>query len=110
MSCRISILLSCGGEKSPKLDGQHNAGAAVTPALTALSNRMTHTPLSYTDPRHEGIESERKAFLLNVARGCAVEVSGDRGPEYRWTAGPKGAVIRHEGEGTRGPGQMSSES
>lgn len=47
---RIFILLSCGGEKSLKLDGQHNTGAPVTLALTAFSNRMTHTPLSYTNP------------------------------------------------------------
>lgn len=35
-ACRIFILLSCGGEESPKPDGQHNTGAPVTLALTAF--------------------------------------------------------------------------
>lgn len=93
IACRIFILLSCGGGKSLKLDGQHNTGAPVTLALTALSNRMTHTPLSYTTPHqrththtctdHGGIESERKAISANVAGAGAVEVNGDEGPEYR---------------------------
>ena len=98
IASRIFILLSCGGEKSLKLDGQHNTGAPVTLALTAFSNRMTHTPLSYTNPRprthehahHRGIESERKAFLLNVAGAVLWRSTGTGGPEYRWTARPKG--------------------
>lgn len=49
IALRLFVLLSCRGEKSLKLDGQHNTGAPVTPALTALSNRVTPTPLSYTN-------------------------------------------------------------
>lgn len=49
IACRIFILLSCGGEESLKPDGQHNTGAPVTLALTAFSNRMTHTPPSCTN-------------------------------------------------------------
>lgn len=48
VACRVFILLSYGGEESPKLAGQHKTGARVTLALTALSNRMTLTPPSYT--------------------------------------------------------------
>lgn len=96
----LFILLSCRGEKSPKLDGQHNTGAPVTPALTALSNRMTHTPLSYTNPRlhtrahthttKELSQKERLFFLLNVAGAALWRSTGTGGAEYRWTARPKG--------------------
>lgn len=50
IACHLFILLSCRGEKSLKLGGQHNTGTPVTLALTALSKRMTHTSLSYTNP------------------------------------------------------------
>lgn len=45
--CRIVILLSCRGDKSAKPDS-HGADAPVELPLTALSDRMTHTPPSST--------------------------------------------------------------
>ena len=87
IACRLFILLSCRGEKSLKLDGQHNADAPVTLALTALSNIMTHTPLSYTNPHRcrttKGMSQKERLFSAECCRGCAVEVNGDRRPEYR---------------------------
>lgn len=89
VSCHHLILLSCKGEKSLKRDGQHNKGTRVTLALKAFSNRMTYTPLSYknthqrtlthTCGRPRGIESERKAFLLNVAEAVLQRSTGTEG-------------------------------
>lgn len=63
IACCIFILLSCGGEESLELDGQHKTGAPVTLALTALSNRMTHTPPSYTNP-HPRIRTHTRTHTM----------------------------------------------
>lgn len=88
-ACRIFILLSCGGEESLKPDGQHNTGVPVTLALTAFFQTEWPTHLrhaqTHTRAPDEAIESEIKAFLLNVKTSAPVEGSGDcrgGGPKY----------------------------
>lgn len=93
ISHRIFILLSCRGDKSAKPDSQQSADAPVELVLTALSDRMTHTPLSYTHIHqqtqvhrrmHEGPKWQRHQHVLGWESGeLETKLSGVFSSFYR---------------------------
>lgn len=103
----IFILLSCGGEESLKRDGQHNPGTPVRLALTALTNRMTHTPPSYANSHpHIFIHTcahtqscwvRKKSFF---AERCKEYCQGGQWRQWAWIlkidSKTKGAPIRQK--------------